>query len=76
VEGAGKGLFATKPIFQGEYIVEYYGAIIPEKYSFTEPFLMEDKMVYLSNKYCVISRSPASRANDIVKWDPLYFWSE
>lgn len=37
---------------------------------------MEDKMVYLSDKYCVISRSPASRANDIVKWDPLYFWSK
>jgi len=31
---------------------------------------MEDKMVYLNDKYCVISRSPASRANDIVKWDP------
>jgi 3-methyladenine DNA glycosylase AlkC len=34
---------------------------------------MEDKMVYLSEKYCVISRSPASRANDIIKWEPEHF---
>lgn len=32
-------------------------------------------MVYLNDKYCVISRSPASRANDIVKWEPDYFMS-
>lgn len=27
-------------------------------------------MVEIDKKYCVISRGPASRANDIVKWEP------
>ncbi len=34
------------------------------------PFLREDKMVYLDENFCVISRSPASKANDIIIWEP------
>jgi hypothetical protein len=31
---------------------------------------MEDKMVYLNHDYCVVSRGPASRANDPIVWEP------
>lgn len=31
---------------------------------------MEDKMVYINSEFCVISRGPASRANDLVIWEP------
>lgn len=33
-------------------------------------FAYEDKMVQIDSEYCVISRGPASRANDIVRWEP------
>ena len=33
-------------------------------------------MIYVDEKYCIISRSPASRANDIVKWEPELFMTK
>ena len=43
---------------------------------YAEPFLMEDKMININDKYCFISRSPASRANDIIEWAPSEFCSD
>jgi len=64
------GLYATKPISGYEFICEYYGPVICRSLSYEKPFDMEDKMLALGDKYCVKSRSPACRANDIVEWDP------
>jgi hypothetical protein len=49
--------------------VEYYGSVMSTANSYDEVFNEEDKMVQIDDKFCVISRGPASRANDIVKWE-------
>jgi hypothetical protein len=64
------GIFATAKFNPGEIIAEYYGSIMGSDSSFDPIFNEEDKMVQIDSKYCVISRGPASRANDVVKWEP------
>lgn len=67
---SGIGLFATKKINVNEMIAEYYGAIMKTKHCMDKEFTYEDKMVQIDSDVCVVSRGPASRANDIVRWEP------
>lgn len=49
----------------GEIVCEYYGSILSNKGS-EDVYDEEDKMMQIDSEYCLISRSPASRCNDIV----------
>ena len=40
------------------------------KNSNDKEFEDENKMVQIDEEYCVISRAPGSRANDIIKFEP------
>ena len=64
------GLFVAKDIHKTELIAEYYGSVMHSENSMDKEFAFEDKMVLIDNLYSIISRGPASRANDIVKWEP------
>lgn len=67
---AGLGLFASREMSKGEYICEYYGSVTTAKHSENAVFNDEDKMVQLDEEYCIISRAIASRANDIIAFNP------
>jgi hypothetical protein len=67
---AGMGLFATADLTKGEIVAEYYGAVVTDKNSESSKFDNEDKMVMADKEYCLVSRGPASRANDIVDFRP------
>ena len=72
---AGLGLFAAKEISKGEYICEYYGSVTTAKHSENEVFNDEDKMVQVDEEYCLISRAIASRANDVIAFNPADYLS-
>jgi hypothetical protein len=65
---SGLGLFARGSFHKSEIIAEYYGSIMRTENSMDREFYNEDKMVQIDGDYSVISRGPASRANDTVKW--------
>ena len=67
---AGMGLFATAELSKGEIVAEYYGTVVSDKSSESSKFDNEDKMVMADKEYCLMSRGPASRANDIVDFRP------
>lgn len=72
---AGLGLFATDSFSKGELVAEYYGSVTTAKHSESSVFDSEDKMVQADQQYCLISRGPASRANDIVDFRPADYLS-
>ena len=65
---SGMGLFAKKIINNTEIIAEYHGSVLKSEHSMNREFTYEDKMVQIDSEVCVVSRGPASRANDIVRW--------
>ena len=65
---SGMGLFAGRDIHKTELIAEYYGSVMRSENSMDREFASEDKMVLIDSAFSVISRGPASRANDIVRW--------
>lgn len=67
---AGMGLFAKGGFTKGELVAEYYGSVLTAKQSESSNFDDEDKMVEADKEHCLISRGPASRANDIVNFRP------
>ena len=63
---AGMGLYAKDGFSKGELVAEYYGSVLTAKQSESSNFDGEDKMVEADKEHCMISRGPASRANDVV----------
>ena len=72
----GQGLFAIRNIEKSEIIAEYYGSVIASEMTDKSLFDKEDKLLGIDQKHCIISRSPASLANDIVDLRKLKSFKE
>lgn len=69
----GLGLFANATFSKGEIIAEYYGSILTCQQSESDAFNEEDKLLQIDDDICIIGRGPASKINDVVRFDSSSF---
>ena len=67
------GLFTKREFESGEYITEYRGKVIDTKYSYHKLYDLEDRMIYVNDKYCIIGNNIAAYANDCTIFDLKHY---